>query len=212
MIKIVKESLNERYLDIVDISDVNLDGFIKKQSDKDFLLPFIIQYAYEELGESLDYEDNDRTNEIEQTEDFKNWLKYEFEYKFDELKNDLFYNLIDENGYITLYRSMTVPNDYLDKLNNCQIKRIGEYWTYDFDSAEPHWGYNDNKRTNRIIFETKINEKYVNWDDTFRLNLEDDVYNDEKEIRLYKNTPLEIEKVWWNGEEIELENSCLFKS
>ena len=46
-------------------------------------------------------------------------------------------------------------------------------------------------------------EEYIDWVDTFRLNLEHEFMNDESEIRLFKNTPIQIKNIFWKGEGIE---------
>jgi hypothetical protein len=83
---------------------------------------------------------------------------------------------------------MTVKKDWLKHLET-QGNRLGIYWSWDPDSAEPHWGYDNLKR--EIMIESKINEKYVNWIETLQQNINPN-FEEEKEIRLFKNTPIKI--------------------
>jgi len=194
----------EKHLNTINFSEIVNKMYLELQSKKSYLNAYAVDYANEELGEYVDIDDD--LSDIIETQDFQDWLKYELEVKFEDLYYDVFMNLIDQNGYITLYRSMKVDDDYLNKLMRCEIKRIGHYWTYDINAAEPHWGYNNDDKRNEIIFEIKIKEEYIDWIETFRLNLEHHFYNEEKEIRLFKNTPLNITKIIWNNKEIKMPN------
>jgi len=205
--------LNEKLLNNLDFNEIVTKLYLELQEQSGRLNPYVSQYMHEEFGEFFD-PDNDATDIINST-DFKNWLKYELESRFEDLYYDFETNVVDENGYVTLYRSMKVEDNYLELLKTCKVKRVGIYWTWNFNKAEPHWGYNDNNKQNDIIFETKIKEEYINWIDTFRLNLEHEYYNEENEIRLFKNTPLNITNIWWNNNQINIINdikNCNFKS
>ena len=198
-----KYCLLEKSLNKVDFNEIATKEYLELQDQKSMLNAYVIDYMYEKDGEILDPDEN--LSDIINSEDFKKWLIYELEVKFEDFYYDILTNYIDSNGFIKLYRAMLVDDLYLEKLKNGQIKRIGHYWTYDFDSAEPHWGYNNEDQQNKIVFETYINEKYINWIETFRLNLEHHYYNEEKEIRLFKNTPLNITNIWWNDQQLSNE-------
>lgn len=200
--------LFEKNISAISYSDVITKAFIDLQDQKGYLDPYASQYYAEEFNEFLNWEDEpDKIAEIIKSDDFKNWLQYELETRFDTLQYK-FEKLI-EDGQITLYRALAVESDYINKLNNNQIKRIGRYFTYDFNKAEPHWGYNQSNKNNIIIFEIKINEEYVDWLETFRLNLEHEFYNEEDEIRLFKNTPINITNIWWNNKELDNKEKIL---
>ncbi len=200
------QPLNERSIDDVKLNDIVTKKFIELQESTDYnLTSFVLQFIDEEpetVKEDFDLNEEEDIQEIADTDDFKNWFKYELEYRFENLK-DQFEELTDNEGFINLYRAMTVPSDYLDKLKNNRVKRIGEYWAFKPDKAEAHWGEAGIK--DEIIIESKIKEEYVDWENTFRLNLEHESFNDEEEIRLYKNTPLKILNLKWNGEYVDEE-------
>lgn len=199
MKKLVRSSLNEAHLSNINLKDINIKQFIKEQNNKNFLGPFVASYMEEEHNEYFNWdEDEDQMFEIIESSEFKQWIEYELEYQFDNLR-DKFSNLI-RNSKITLYRAMTVVPNYIDLLTSGKVKRVGEYYSYDFDGAESHWSDGNKDET---IFEININEEYVNWVETFRLNLEHDFYNEEKEIRLFKNTPVNIVNIWWNKEQLD---------
>ena len=207
------QPLNERSLSDVVLSDIVTKEFVDEQQAKDYnMTGFVLQYLNEEpiiTKEEFDPNDEEDIQEIAETEEFKNWFEYELEYRFENLK-DKFDELTDENDNIKLYRAMSVSSDYLDKLKNNQVKRIGEYWAFNPDKAEAHWM--DAKMKDEIIIESEINEKYIDWENTFRLNLEHENFNDEEEIRLYKNTPLKILNLKWNDEYIDDELLNIIKS
>jgi len=191
----------EKHLTQVNFREVATKTYIDTQDSRDFLNAYAIDYAYEETREILDPDDD--LSDITSSEDFKKWLIYELEIKFEKLYYDIFEDLIDLDGYVILYRSMMVDDNYLNKLQNGEIRRIGRYWSYEFEGAEPHHGYNSEDKQNEIVFETKIKEEFIDWIETFRLNLEHSYYNEEKEIRLFKNTPLNITTILWNGTKIQ---------
>jgi len=204
--KVNENILLEKFIYEVTPTEVVTNEFIKGLYNDDYMIQsFVIDYLNENqqlIPEDFDPNDEDLIEEFSETDDFKSWLKYELEYKFEELQSQ-FHELIDDDGYLTIYRSMTVPHDYLRKIKEGKIKRIGHYWTFDKDYAEPHWGYNTNN--NEIIFEAKIKENQVNWINTFRLNLEHESINDEHEIRLFKNTPLYIINIEFMENKVEEE-------
>ena len=55
-----------------------------------------------------------------------------------------------------------------------------------------------------IFFIQKINEKYIDWESTIQLNMDPNIGEDEKEIRLFKGTPLKILKLIKNNEELNI--------
>jgi hypothetical protein len=61
----------------------------------------------------------------------------------------------------------------------------------------------DYKKTNTIIIEIEIDEKYINWITTLELNMHPS-YLEEKEIRLFKNTPIKIKSIKINDKEIDI--------
>ena len=203
--KVHDNLLLEKFLYDVTPDEVITKDFIDNLFLDDFMIKsYTYDYINEENIDVDDYLDNEEAVEaISNSEDFKNWLKYELESRF-EIVQDTFLNLVDDDGYIEIYRAMTVSDDYLDKIKKGEIKRIGHYWTYLRDYAEPHWGYGHNQN-NLIVFESKIKEPQINWIDTFRLNLEHENVNEEHEIRLFKNTPLYITNICWNDKEVDEE-------
>jgi len=197
MINIIPFSLFEKNLSFVTPTEIITKEFIELQDQKGFLAPYAVQYNWEEHQKNLDMDDDEEVYKVTQSEDFNSWLEYELKNRFDNLK-DLFGSL---GNQILLYREMTVESDYLQKMKDGKVKRIGRYWTYDKDSAESHWGHNKGKEST-IIFESTIKQEYIDWIETFRLNLEHEFMNEEKEIRLFKNTKLDISSITWNGKDI----------
>ena len=117
-----------------------------------------------------------------------------------DILNTFQYEIINGQEEIIIWRAMSVKDNWIEHLAK-EGKRIGQYWSYVFDGAETHNGY-DIPNTMTVIMESSIKEIHIDWVDTLRLNMEPD--NEEKEIRLFKNTPLKINKIWVKGKEIEL--------
>lgn len=159
---------------------------------------YAVDYQWEEHREQLDPENDSEVYKITSSEDFKEWLKFELEFRFDELK-DLFGSL---GNKFPIYREMSVSSDYLQKMKEGKVKRIGRYWTYNKESAEAHWGHNNDQLESKILFESIIHNEHVDWIETFRLNLEHESMNEEKEIRLFKNTKLTLNSIIFDDKEI----------
>jgi hypothetical protein len=51
--------------------------------------------------------------------------------------------------------------------------------------------------------ETEIDEKYINWQETLTMNIHPS-YPEEKEIRLFKNTPININRISINGKDVDI--------
>jgi hypothetical protein len=133
-------------------------------------------------------------------EQFKNWLYMDVKYKIENFLDKMQYNYI-KNHSIKIYRAMKVDENYLEHFFK-DGKRLGIYWAYEENNAEAHWGvYN---KPVDVIFESIVNETKVNWFETISLNI-DPNFENEKEIRLFKNTPLKIISMELNGEKINID-------
>ena len=127
-----------------------------------------------------------------ESEDMKARMKYELEERYTEISYKFEEELINENGEISIYRRMTVKPDWLKHLEK-QGGRLGIYWSWDPDAAETHWGFNQSLKT--IMIESSIKSEYVDWVETLQLNISP-LYEEEKEVRLFKNTPIKIKAIY----------------
>jgi hypothetical protein len=164
-------SLNEMSLDSIDYNDIITDELI------------------DGIVEQLSGEDED-----EQSEYLRDAMRHELLEKWEDIIYLFNYKLINENDEISIYRKMTVDTNWLKHLES-QGKRLGIYWSWDVKAAEPHWGYDTKPQT--IMIESSIKSTYVNWPETLTLNI-NPLYEEEKEIRLYKNTLLKIKNIYDN--------------
>jgi GNAT superfamily N-acetyltransferase len=147
----------------------------------------------EEKEELMDEDD------IIETERFKKWLLYEVESKIDDAIYDIKHK-ITPDGYIRLWRVMTVDDDWLDRLPHTG-NRLGVFWSFEKDAAEAHWG---GKESNVVRIESAIGEKYINWEQTIESNIDPNLGEEEKEITLFKNTPLKILALEVNDKKVDL--------
>ena len=53
------------------------------------------------------------------------------------------------------------------------------------------------------VIEIEIDEKYINWQETLTMNMSPD-FSEEREIRLFKNTPININRITINGKEVDI--------
>lgn len=191
--KIVKEHINEAKL-----KDLNPKEAITKDIRELFLEDeytinwMVSQYCQENYIE-CDPEDEEEMETISNSEDFKKFVEYELEYRVEEAINAIENRIID--GKITIWRIISVKPGWLQHLQQ-EGKRLGIYWSYEKGAAEPHWGYKGEETPYYALMQASVKEEHVNWPETVELNIRPDTGEDEKEIRLFKNTPLKLEKIW----------------
>jgi len=128
-------------------------------------------------------------------------MKYEAEYKFDEVINMISDQIKNDN--IEIFRIITVGKNWIKHLEK-QGNHLGIYWSFDEDAAEPHWGYNNSKKQIKALIKSLIDQKYVDWVRTIRANLTLSTGEEEKEITLFKSTPLKISSISINDEEQDI--------
>lgn len=145
---------------------------------------------YENLYKSYYNIDEDQNIDYDDLLDF---IKDEFIENFENTKENIFYLI--KNEKLPIFRAITVDKNWLEHLRT-QGKRLGVYWTWDERAAETHWGYDPKKYT--AILKSEINIKYIDWITTFELNSHP-YYTEEKEIRLYKNTPINLKFIKINN-------------
>lgn len=191
--------INEKYMHDIDVSDVVTDKFVK-----DFISinsDTYYQYYLNEKG--LDEDEHDFDNIVNSKDYFlfvKNELKISFEKAQDEIYSSLDYI---NNNYFKIYREIHVDSKWVDNLSK-NIKRLGIYWTYDKNRAEAYWGHDKSKNI-VVTITAVIRENQVNWVETLQQNT-DMYFSDEKEIRLFKNTPIQLIEILVDGEPLDLED------
>jgi len=116
---------------------------------------------------------------------------------FMKVKKNLMKNI--RGGKINLYRAIMLIGDLDNSLNT----RLGMHWSYDKETAmslrDQSGGHGE-----EYILEIEINEQYVNWDATIALATIKVRSNYEREIRLYKNTPVKIINIYKDGKKIDI--------
>lgn len=186
--------LNEESFYNISVETILSDEGIKNIINND---PDGFQHILDYYIEDNNLDDTD-SNKIRNSSEFRLFV-YQYLY------NDIYevFNLIDDciyNGKIKLYRLITVGDNWLNHLST-QGKRLGIYWTFDREKAEAYWA--DSSKSNTALIEIEINEKYVDWDVTFK-QLTSPSYSEEKEIRLFKNTPINILSLEINDEPVDI--------
>ena len=210
-----------KYVSLEDILwSVRLE--ISPECVESIIKEFRVRYPKEELDipENPDYEDINIINILQDNgmsfEDmtklpsFKGAvLEAESDY-FDtvvaELQDDLEYS---KDGKIKLFRSIGLTPDnkavkrgselskdsskesidkYLLHLEK-EGKHLGIFWAESFSKAR-EFG-NSNQDGNLYIIETEVDERHIDWEATIELRMHP-YMGDEREIRLFKNTPLKI--------------------
>ena len=195
--KIVRENINEGRL-----TDVKPTDIINKDLEELFFDDYytmtvkLAEYCQENYIE-CDFEDEKHITEIKNSKDFKNYMKYELEYRFEETVNSLHGYI--KNGMINVWRIISVKPDWLDHLQK-QGQRLGIYWSYQKDAAEAHWGYKSKERPHYALIQVSVKEEHIDWISTVEANIRPDTGEEEKEITLFKNTPIKISAIWIDDE------------
>lgn len=183
------EFLNESSVNSLNVERIVTSKFLDTVLDDDYNSELLKgQYIEEEIIEE---------DEIDE-EDFRKWTKYELEYLADNFISDI-KKLIKDRKLI-IWRAMTVNKEWESRL--AQAKHLGIYWSWDSESAEPHWGYDSNSPFT-VIMQATVDETSVNWDETIQMNINPG-YTEEKEIRLVKGSKIQILSIKIDDKEIDL--------
>lgn len=193
--KLIKEGSFFNY----NIDNILTDEYIKKWIKEEDMASIYLE-NFIDYNRIDTYDDNFNEDEIRNSSEFHEHIKNELERHLEEA----IYNISSciEDGKITLWRAITVDDNWLKHLE-VKGKRLGIYWTWNEKSADTHWGNFDKKHT--AIIETEVDENMIDWKDTISMNMHPN-FNEEKEIRLFKNTPIKINSIEFNGKDIDISN------
>lgn len=189
----IKYLIEEEYNNFINeksIINFNINNIIKD----DFLDEYISETGKDYIDiykNNYDVDDDTDYYDIIESEDFREFIRDELIQNFEEVKEELIDNIDISSGKIKIYRHMKVDINWINHLLK-KGKRLGIYWSWDEDSAFPHWG--DINKPILAIIESEIDERYVDWIETLKQNT-DPRYKEEKEIRLFKNTPIKINNI-----------------
>ena len=176
------------------LNDESIEHFLNDSFNEE---TFLFNYI-NELGLNLDiYEDIEEVEELKNSNDFKNYIKYEIEFRIENIIDTIKQQLTNKDTLI-LYRKMIVEQNWLENLK--EGNRLGIYLSWEKEAAEPHHGYNQENKNVDLLLVIEIKEEYVDWINTIRLNIQP-TSEEEKEIRLFKNTPIKLIRLEINGKE-----------
>lgn len=194
----IREYLNEQVL----LNEASFDSF----NNDDILTDEYINSYIATNGSDLLYlfmQENDIEDEnddvVLNSPEYFSFIKDELERHLDAAKENI-YDKIDYSNRITIYRAIIVDDNWLQHLKT-QGKRLGIYWSWDADGAEAYWG--DDSKKKKAVMEVEIDEKYVDWKRTLELNANPS-FSQEKEIRLFKNTPIRLKSLTIDDEQIDV--------
>jgi len=138
------------------------------------------------------------------SKEFKTWLLKFFREEYDRFLDEFLSNTDYLLGRFEIYRVITVDNNWLEHLKK-QGKHLGIFWSWDSEIAEAHQG--DRNKPNEAHITCEIKNTDVDWIETIRLNTHP-YNNEEKEIRLFKGTPLKITNLLIN--DILIDNNIIY--
>lgn len=186
--------INESSFYDLDFDDLSIDN-IYNEIDIDYIDTYRNYF-------SIDDEIDD--DEILNDEKYKNFIINDLlKHNYNDFERSINMEM-NLDGTITLFRIITIDDKdkWLQHLKINNGGRLGIYWSWYENAAEAHWGKSSHK--SKALMSIIIDEKYVNWKETARLNIHPN-YMEEKEIRLFKNTPIRLESLIIDNEEIDLE-------
>lgn len=189
--------INELALASIKPEELVSNDIIKQWIDDEIVCDNLIygyaQENYEDPEELIDSET------FRDSKEFYNWVKYELAYKFEDVI-DNFKSGIIKDDHIRIWRVITVKDNWIEHLEKFG-GRVGEYWAWSKGNAEAHWGFGAEKNTARI--ESIIHVDHVDWVETINLNANPS-YEEETEVRLFKNTPIKIVGLEINNEPVDI--------
>ena len=185
--------MNEGVLNEMSINSISFDNIVTPQ----YIEELKRSDNYERYLEYFKYEyhlEDQEDGELEQHPEFEGWLRDELYHRYDTAVDNIG-DVIKPDGTIDIWREMTVDENWLKKLPQSG-KHLGIYWSWDEAAAEAHWGHSGGLR---VQIKSSVREEHVNWHDTIILNMDISLGEEEKEIRLFKNTELKIEEMYVDG-------------
>lgn len=200
---------------VSDLEAVELDAIVDAIYDMDIDKVIDVPTEYLLLWFDQDFEIEDRWKAVEDDElvketlrdpEFKQFVKYDPAYGVLSKLKDMIYKFereIIQNGKIPIYRAIVVPDEWFTRFPETG-KRLGKWWSWDPESAKPY-GYGGPGGT-EVVFMAEVDEDHVDWVETLTQNLSyafGDEGAREREITLFKNTPVKLKNVWLDGEEID---------
>ena len=198
---------------INEISDSLFDSWLEDERSKRMEQDLIdlFWYDFEEDVFNLEFAELVESGDITKTRDayfeecFKEKAKQWFDARFDEVLFDFTNHLeLIDIEHIRIYRVISVLNadydSFLDNVKNLDLFKnysgIGKYWSYDENSAEAHW--NEHVSTGNykeVLISAIIPFNLINISMTLLLNLDTNLGEMEKEIRLNEGDLVFIEKI-----------------
>lgn len=182
-----------------------LDGYIPRSQHTDEIInllssdePYINLHEYLdgrhpdiylEQFAGFDYSDEDADIFLDShREEFDYWLKEYLKQTLDDILTNIYDNFKEE--YIEVFRGMSVDSEFEQKLNSGEISKLGVCWTID-KSVTSDFNYGGDKS---LVMTALVHEEEVDWFNTLYLNLDPTLGDAEKEIRLYSNSKILLQK------------------
>ena len=140
---------------------------------------------------------------------FKLWLHEEIKYKITDILEEI-ENLVINNS-IPVFRGMNIAQseNFLKKVHSDKYTELGVCWSHNKDSAEA-FAYST-EDSNKVLLEAHIDTTEIDWEATIELNLSPSLGEEEKEIRLFDNGLIKLNKIYVDKTMIEFEEPLMFK-
>ena len=149
--------------------------------------------------DDIPWEDYDKGLQYDTSGQFLRWYTEWLVRRFREIKDCVRTHV--EDHQIPIWRGMAVPKDWTRHLEQEGL-HLGIYWSCDPRYARPLRPPNDHTSTQTVLLHSRVDTKVVNWKDTFQQLMHPRRGWQEREIRLYRGTPLELLSARSQGEEL----------
>lgn len=154
--------------------------------------------TYEDLDKPEDIFDYMDEDQISETSPYKEFVKETLESRLTDIYDDITSKI--RSGKLRIYREIQLDKEnYIQHLQK-EGKHLGIFWTTDYKKAEAYWG----RGGTSYLFDVEVDEKNVNWYETFFVRLDLTLGEMEEEIRLFKGTPLKLISLEEGGKEVDI--------
>jgi len=178
------------------LNDKFITNFINGniRSESDFM---IWDYRYDKMSPDTPVDEKTEL-EIRKSPEFKQYVIDRLRNSLSEFKNEISNYINPVTNKIKIYRAIDVDDNWIEHLSS-QGKHLGIYWSWDPQGGVAYGGQD---KGNDAYITSEINEKYVDWGETFMANM---LLSTEREITLFKNTPLKIYGIELNNKNINID-------
>jgi len=171
---------------------VNIDDAIKEAVEYFIDTEKMMMMSRYSWDRGVDEEAIDLEDEATR-EDYEEYVTAYASDRVDDALTELCWSIDEEEGRVSIWRSLTVPADFLD--NGIRDRPLGIYWSFNEDAAESHWGNFSDDRL-EIVLHAVADINDIDWQTSLELNAHSE---EEKELRLKPTAIVHVISATWTA-------------